>query len=70
MKPYKKTIKQIEHMTLFDDVLIRRISDEQNTYFVCSVTFDGGDTVLATGPDLQSAIDNLNSNMQWYVNNC
>ena len=70
MIPCKKTIKQIEHITLFDRLIIEQVVSTQETYFICSVTFEDGNTVLATGPDLQSAIDLLNTNMQWYVNNC
>lgn len=67
---YKKTIKQIEHITLFDNLTIEQVVSTQETYFICSVTFENGDSVLASGPTVQDATDLLNDNMRQYVNNC
>ncbi len=65
-----KTIKQIEHMTLFAEITIEQRITTQETFFICVAKFNDGNQVLATGYNVQSAIDLLNTNMQWYVNNC
>lgn len=66
-----KTISQhLEHMTLFADIVIKQFVSTQETYFECIATFNDGNQVLAREGRLDSAIELLNTNMQWYVLNC
>lgn len=65
---YEKTIKQIEHMTRFGEVIIQRMqSYGEHDWFECWIITPQAN-VSAIGDTVIEAVENANKQLELYVN--